>query len=238
MPTKSTPVSSTKKPSRTRRIPRAGKVSSKSFGSAWSTSKSKKSKAPTQKQRFNFVMGAVLAAAALIAVAIGLTSYTKPVPLDSKSVSQNSVQSNKGAGGAQASLSLQPMAYAQTVPDQIVTVTVYENSQTEAVNAVQGLVRYPADKLQFVGIKTAGAFSQEAATDTATAGRIRFARSIGAGGVPQTGEKQVVTLSFKVLRTVDLASAVTVDWGESYLVRSSDSQNILGQSAGSLQLRP
>ncbi|HEX8182511.1 MAG TPA: cohesin domain-containing protein [Candidatus Saccharimonadales bacterium] len=226
------PSKPTKSPAKSARVAKASKVSSKSMSSVWSRSRSTKSKAATQKERSVFTAGAVLAAAMLVSISLGLADYDKPASLQNAASQQKNLQKD-----TQASLSLKPLVHAQTKPDNMVTISLYANSQTQPVNAVQGVVRYPSDKLKIVDVKTATAFPQEAATDTTTPGLVRFARSVEANAASVTGENQVVTFTFKALKEVDLVSELTVDWGESYLVRSTDNQNILGQSTGSMQLR-
>jgi hypothetical protein len=113
----------------------------------------------------------------------------------------------------------------------VVDVTLYEDSGPQEVNALQSSLKYPAEKLALVSITNGVVFNQEAATDTATAGLVRVARSIKPGASPVKGVKPVVTVQFKVLEDSDSPFQLSVDQATSLLVRSSDSQNILPTDA-------
>jgi hypothetical protein len=188
---------------------------------------SKKSAAATRDKRYHFVAGAVLIAAALIALATGVSGHHRQSASDNLTAQQKL----SAANAAGANLSIQPLSHQQVVPDTTVSVSLYETSGSTPVNAIQGALHYPADKLQLVGITTAGAFPQEAATDTSTPGLIRLARGVTVQAPPVTGDKSVATIKFKVLQQTDLASEVSVDKAESLIVRSTDNQNILGSSS-------
>lgn len=186
----------------------------------------------TIKQRTSFVAAAVLLAAALLAISIGMTGYNR-----SDTSRQTGSSAAVQTANNQASLTLKPLDHKELAPGTVIEVGMYENSLTDPVNAVQGAIKYPADKLRVVRVTTGDTFPQEAATDTASSGLVRFARSIAPQAAPVMGEKLVVTIEFEVLKTVDVASELIVDKQASYLVRSTDNQNILGNSTSSLNLR-
>lgn len=167
----------------------------------------------SRSYRTNFVASVVVGAAALIAIAIGFSTYTKPV----------AHTASLGLG----SLYLQQQKGQAVTAGSTVQVELYANSGTQPVNAVQSAIHYPSDKLEFVSVKTSSAFPQEAATDTATAGLIRLARSTGAGAPAVTGAKPVATLEFKVIKDTDAPTKLGIDMAQSLLVRSTDNKNIL-----------
>ncbi|HEX8351014.1 MAG TPA: cohesin domain-containing protein, partial [Hymenobacter sp.] len=104
-------------------------------------------------------------------------------------------------------------------------------SGKQKVNALQAAVKYPSEKLELINVKGETAFSQEAATDTSTAGLVRIARSIKPGEMSVQGAKPVATLQFKVVADSADGVELTVDDSASLLVRSSDNKNILGAKA-------
>jgi len=97
---------------------------------------------------------------------------------------------------------------------------------------LQSSIKYPAEKLALVSVQNGVVFNEEAATDTATPGLVRVARSIKAGDAAVKGAKPVVTLQFKVLSDSDSPFQLSVDESASLLVRASDSQNILKADDG------
>lgn len=164
----------------------------------------------------------VLIAAALISISVGMVSYHKYT-------STNSLATQNGKG----ILFLHSPNTGKLAVGQTIAVAVYEDSGATPVNAVQGDITYPADKLQLVSVQNGDVFSQVAATDTSTVGLVRMARSIQAKTSSVEGAKQVATLQFKVL-PISNASGTTVQLGinqaTSLLVRTADSQNILRSS--------
>ncbi len=220
------------KPLPSRKVTSKSPRTTKSATSKRSTTK--KQSVATQDKRYRFVAGAVLVAAALIALATGMSGHNRQAATDS--LTRQGKLSTTSTGGA--ALSAKPLSHQQVAAETTVSLDLYENSGTTAVNAVQGALHYPASKLQLVGITASADFPQEAVTDTATPGLIRLARAVSVQAQPVTGDKSVATIKFKVLQKTDLASEVSVDTAASLVVRSSDSQNILGgSSSASLGLR-
>ncbi|GEM_PF-2177973 len=169
--------------------------------------------------RTRFIFYVVLITAALVAISVGLMTYH-----DTKSTT--TVTNQAGA------LFLQSLdSHGSHTAGDTVSVTLYEDSGTQGVNALQASVRYPSEKIEFVSADTGTAFPQEAATDTGTAGLVRVARSIKSGAAPVKGAKPVVTLTFKVLVDSSDPFELSIDDAASLLVRSSDNQSILGSSA-------
>lgn len=116
------------------------------------------------------------------------------------------------------------------------TVTLLANSGSVPVNVVQASVSYDPELLQFMSMEEGGVFKQVAATDTATAGMIRVARSTGDG--PVTGQNPVVKLNFAVKNGFNGASVLSIDPASSYLVEAASSSNILtSTSAMTLNVR-
>jgi hypothetical protein len=108
-----------------------------------------------------------------------------------------------------------------------VSISVRENSGTEAVNSVQFSLNYDSNKLQYSSIVDGSAFPVIAATN-ATTGNIKVGRANADNTV--TGDQAIVTINFKVIGTSGTA-ALTLDKQYSLLVRSSDNQDML-QSIG------
>ncbi len=136
-----------------------------------------------------------------------------------------------GIPTASASMTLSPAA-ASVDSGSTVNVVVRSNSGTASVNSVQAYIGYDAAQLQYTGLTEGGTFTNIAATDTATAGRVRIARSVQPGSAGITGDNPVVTLSFKVLATSGTA-ALTIDKTQSFVVSSTTNTNILSTVAGS-----
>lgn len=169
--------------------------------------------------RTPFLFYSVLVAAALVAILIGLMGYQAV----KKSKYPVSATATNGVLFLQALGSDGSHKTGDTVE-----VTLYEDSGNQSVNALQAGVKYPAEKLEVVGVKTGDAFPQEAATDTATPGLLRVARSIKPGEPTVKGAKPVVTVQFKVLVDSPDPFELTIDDTSSLLVRSTDNKNILG----------
>lgn len=125
-------------------------------------------------------------------------------------------------------LSLSPSSSALTSGSTL-SVTINENSGTDPVNAVQASVTYDPGQLQYVSISEGGKFPVAAATSTDTPGIIRVGR--GVQDQPVTGSNPVVTINFKVLATSGSAS-LGLDTAYSFIVRSTDNQNILQSVTG------
>jgi len=169
--------------------------------------------------RTRFVFYVALIAAALVAIAITLSTN------DGGNAGNNNASSTTSSTG---SMFLQSLSSADShKAGDVMDVTLYENSGSQAVNALQSAVRYPAEKLALVSVTNGVVFSEEAATDTNTAGIVRIARSIKPGSTPVKGAKPVVTLEFKALTDSDSPYQLSVDQAASLLVRASDSKNIL-----------
>jgi chitodextrinase len=136
-----------------------------------------------------------------------------------------------GGSTASASMSLSP-ASGNVAAGSTFTVTVRENSGTSAVNTVQTAITYDPAKLQYVSMAEGNVFTNIAATDTVTAGRVRVARAVQAGSAGVSGDNPVVVLTFKAL-SASGATSLTIDKTQSYVNLASTSANILGTVAGS-----
>jgi hypothetical protein len=189
------------------------------------TSKTSKSSArSTQESRNKFVAGAVLVAAALVAITLGLLTYTN---------NKDTTASMSKKDQAHGAMFLQSTDGNAVKAGSTITVQLMENSGNDPVNAVQSAVTYPEQKLEFVSVKSGEAFPQEAATDSATKGLVRIARSIKPQTPPVQGAKPIATLEFKVLEDAQGPIQLNIDQATSLLVRSTDNQNILAPSGNS-----
>jgi hypothetical protein len=111
------------------------------------------------------------------------------------------------------------------VPGAIASVTVYEDSGTDPVNAVQASIKYDPTQLQYVSLSEGNIFPRAVATSTGTLGVIRVARSTTVAN-PPTGKNAIVTLTFKVIGSTG-TTELTFDPAASFIVRSTDSTDIL-----------
>jgi hypothetical protein len=108
-----------------------------------------------------------------------------------------------------------------------VELTIYENSGSEAVNAVQAALTYDASILQYSG-SAGGDFEIVAATDSSQAGKILLAR--GTANRTLTGQKKVAVLKFKALHAG--TASVTLDESDSQLVRTANATGMLKSVSG------
>ena len=130
---------------------------------------------------------------------------------------------------ASATMTLAP-ASGSITSGSTITVAIRENSGSEPVNSVQSSVTYDPVQLQFLSMTEGGSFSNVAATDTATAGRVRVGRSV-AGGAGISGDNLIVTLSFKVLSSTGSVN-LAVDKVQSFVVTSATNKDILNTISG------
>lgn len=135
-----------------------------------------------------------------------------------------------GGSAASASMSLSPAAVTATTGSTF-TVTIRENSGSVLVNSVQSAVNYDAAKLQYTGLTEGGTFTNIAATDTSTAGKVRVARSVQVGSAGISGDNPIVTLSFKVLASSGTTS-LTLDKDQSFVVDAGTNGDVLTTVAG------
>jgi hypothetical protein len=175
-----------------------------------------------QSGRNRFVGLAVLVAAILVAISVGLLSYHR---YDIN----NSIPAVSDGRGI---LYLRPVNTTNLKAGSTVSVAVYENSGTVPVDVVQSDIQYPADKLQIMSVDTASSFPSAAATDIATPGLVRLARAIEVNTPSVQGARPVATLQFKVLQAT-APIELDIDQASSLLVRSSDSTNILPSTGSS-----
>lgn len=112
------------------------------------------------------------------------------------------------------------------------TVAVKANSGTTMINSVQSTLTYDAAKLQYLSLSESDTFPNQAATDTATPGTVRVARSVQSGSGGVSGENTVVTLTFKVLASSG-TTAIQIDKAGSFVVTSADNKDILATVTGS-----
>ncbi|HEX8226756.1 MAG TPA: cohesin domain-containing protein [Candidatus Saccharimonadales bacterium] len=105
------------------------------------------------------------------------------------------------------------------------SVTIYENSGTDIVNAAQASLRYDPAALEYLSVGASAAFDIAAATSTTTPGVINIAR--GTASKQLSGLQPVATVNFKVKPGSKGVTNLTLNPVESMVVRSSDTTNIL-----------
>lgn len=208
MATRST-ASSPKKPSQSRAKTAVTKPAVRPAKRLKSASVSSKTLQPS----YSFLAGAVVIAAILVFLSIFMAMGQKTA-------------SPAVVGIRQPELYVTADAKALK-PGADFAVDLYESSGNEQVNAIQAAVTYTADKLKLTSIDSVPAFSLEAATDTSSAGLIRVARAVPAGGQPLVGRHRFATAHFSVLPSSKGNVGFSIDPKQSLIVRSSDNQNIL-----------
>ncbi|MBA3757700.1 hypothetical protein H0X09_02445 [Candidatus Saccharibacteria bacterium] len=109
---------------------------------------------------------------------------------------------------------------------EVLTVTVYVNSFSEPINAVQANILYSADKLQFVSINSSTSPFEVQAQSTGGNGVVKIARGhVGS----LSGQQEVSKITFTALAKG--STQVTFTDG-SAVVRSTDNKDILSQTIG------
>ena len=174
--------------------------------------------------RGRFLAKIVLVAAALVAISLGIMTYN-----DHRDV-KVSVAPGQGV------MFLSAVGNAMKAGENL-QVALYETSGKEPVNALQSAVSYPSDRMQVESVTTSEYFPQEAATDTATPGLIRIARSIRSQSAPLTGTKLVATVTFRITKDDSSAARLSIIQGRSLLVRSTDNSNILSTEPAKIEVK-
>lgn len=127
---------------------------------------------------------------------------------------------------AAASLSLSPASgsYGQ---GQKFTVSINVNTGGDAVNAVEAVVTFPADKLKADYVSHSGSGFDIVAESTVGSGVVRISK----GKMPPSvvGSRRVATVGFTALSQGSASVAIT---GESKVLREADSGNILSGTGG------
>jgi chitodextrinase len=110
------------------------------------------------------------------------------------------------------------------------TVSVYENSGSTAVNAVEADLTFPTTKLQFVNVDaSSSAFGVEAASaGNNTNGTVTLARGVS-NGATVTGNQLVAVVTFEAAGT---GSAAINFANSSAIVEAAGNTNILGSETG------
>jgi chitodextrinase len=99
---------------------------------------------------------------------------------------------------ASGALTLSPTSSSPSLGSTF-TVSIFENSGSDTVNAVQSDLTYPTSQLQFVSIDgTGSAFSIDAQADGSTAGKVLIGRGTS-GGTTVTGSQLVTTVTFRAI---------------------------------------
>ena len=117
----------------------------------------------------------------------------------------------------------QTVIYGATISE-----TIHEDSGTDAINAVQANLSYPASQLKVLTISAVTGWS-EAQNDTSTPGTILFAAFPSPAGATLTGDQAVATVVFQV---IGLGTPTVSFGGGCALIRASDTTNILSSTVG------
>ena len=140
-----------------------------------------------------------------------------------------------GSHASGSQLYLSP-ANASVQIGQAVSVAVYVNAGSTAVNAAQANLAYNPAQLQYTGYSNTGSglpLDAQSPSGTPSSGSLQFVRSTQGGGAAPSGTFLLVTLSFKAL-TGSGSSAITFASG-SGVYAASDSSNIV-TSTGSANI--
>ena len=175
----------------------------------------------------------VLAASGTASIAVNSSESLIGVAADGTNMLSSVVGANYtvSSNTGSAALSLNPASGSYIAGDDIV-VKLHEDSGSDPVNVVQTELHYDPSQLQFVGLTEGSVFNMVAATDTATPGVIRVARNVPAG-TAVSGGQDVLQVRFKVASGVAAGTAaVTLNGANSYVIRASDSANILTGTTG------
>lgn len=129
------------------------------------------------------------------------------------------LRSGQAAGNATYTLS--PSSGSYSINTEF-TVTVYENSGSEPVNAVDVNLTYDQSKLQFVSLSTSGSPFTTCTNSTGGGGKVNIVCALLGGSV--TGNQKVGSVTFKAL-VGSGSSSVNFD-PSSKIVRSTDNSDI------------
>jgi chitodextrinase len=119
------------------------------------------------------------------------------------------------------SLYLAPTAVTQSLGSNF-TVTIHENSGTDAVNAVEADLAYDQTKLQFVSISTTTSAFDLSAVSGGGSGSVKIARAKSVTSL--TGDQVVATVTFKALA---LGNTTVSFVSSSAIVSSTNNSNVL-----------
>jgi hypothetical protein len=174
-----------------------------------SNNASKKAKSLSQWQHFNIFAGLFFVLA--FALVTTLSAYTSmaakpPQTLVTPNLSLTSISNNP-------TLSLQ----------------VWADSGIQAVNAVQALLTYPIDKLNFVSIDTTNTAYGVEAVNKGGNGSIDIERG---SATPLSGKQLVATINFTALQTQRKTNATVTFASGSVLLSSTSNTNVLAATYG------
>lgn len=125
----------------------------------------------------------------------------------------------KAAGNA--SYSISPSSGSYNINTEF-TVTVYEDSGSEPVNAVEANLTYDQSKLQFVGLSTSGSPFTTCTQTTGGSGNVSIVCALLGNSV--TGRQKVGSITFRAL--VGSGSSSVNFATSSKIVRSTDNSDI------------
>lgn len=135
---------------------------------------------------------------------------------------------NPARAAGNASYSLSPASGSHNVGSSF-SVTVYENSGSETVNAVEAILAYNPAKLQFVSVSTSGSPFTTCTQTSGGGGSVNIVCARLAGTT--TGSQLVGKVTFKALAAT---GSTTITFGSSsHIIRSPDTVDIWnGNTAG------
>lgn len=124
-------------------------------------------------------------------------------------------------GAGSATLTLSPNSGSRNINTNF-TVTIYENSGSDTVNAVQADLNYDSSKLQFVNLDFGNSAFDLAIVGSGGGGNVTIQRA--KTGAPLAGSQIVAKITFKAL--VGSGTASVTFAGSSVLYRSTDNADI------------
>lgn len=112
--------------------------------------------------------------------------------------------------------------------DEVVSVSVYVDSNEEPVNAVGATFTYPEDALEFQSIDTSNTAFPTVAASSGGSGTVRIEAGIAPGGEPVSGKQLLAVVQFKSKGSSGEKELVFVDGTQ--VIRDETFENILGST--------
>jgi hypothetical protein len=127
-----------------------------------------------------------------------------------------------GTSGNTAELYVTPRKLADAKGSELVA-SIWANSHSQPVNAVQAVITYPPDKLRYIESDASSSQFTIQVDSQASAGKLVVSRS---SAQPLTGNQLVAGVMFERAQAGSSDITIQVD-GTSQLLSSNDGQNIL-----------
>jgi hypothetical protein len=167
-------------------------------------------------------------------------SIDKAYSLLVSSSSNKDILQNVGGGSytiasTASAVSTNPILYVTPasnsyVAGAAVAATVRLNAYTAGVTTIEAAIKYPTDKLQYVGVSEGGIFPTQQRTNN-TNGVVDIIRSIPGGANGISGDNPVVTINFKAIASG--TAALTLAGASSAYDNSGTGANILNIAGSS-----